>query len=156
MPQCPYIVYYWRTLLQPLSNNRFYFFFPNFWHAKISSSFRISPFTIFVSALSFWSLICQKSDKNNNIRINFIRNIIKISTSKIYIKNAQLITRKYDINRILIKVEFVFICVQSTKTSFNHFTCNEPIGNRFQYCYRIINSFITYFLSLILIRTICY
>ena len=39
---------------------------------------------------------------------------------------------------------------------FNHFTCNKPIGNKFQCCWRITNSFITYSLSFIFIREIYY
>ena len=76
----------------------------------------------------------QKYDTNNNIRIIFIKILIKINIIKIYIKNTHFITRKYNITRIFIKVEYIFICLQSSKKFFNHFTCNKPMGNKFQCC----------------------
>ena len=42
------------------------------------------------------------------------------------------------------------------KAFYNRFICNKPIGNKFQYCQTIINSFITYVLSFMFIRTIYY
>ena len=102
------------------------------------------------SALRFSNLICQA----NSVRIIFIKIIIKINIIKIYIKNPHFIARKYI--RIFIKVEYIFLCVQSSKKLFNHFTCNKPIGNKFQCCKRIINSFITHSLSFIFMKTIHY
>ena len=78
-------------------------------------------------------MLSQKSDKNNSIRIIFIKIIIKISIN-IFIKNTHFFTRKNDITRIFIKVEYIFICVRSSKNFFNLFTCNKPIGNKFQCC----------------------
>ena len=48
---------------------------------------------------------------NNSITIVFII----ISIVKVNIKNTHSITIKYNINGIFIKVEYIFICVQSTK-----------------------------------------
>ena len=59
----------------------------------------------------------QKSDMNDSIRIIFIlisnvnHNIIKI-----YIKNTHYVTNKYNIFRIFIKIEYIFICVQTVKS----------------------------------------
>ena len=98
----------------------------------------------------------QKSDKSNSIRIIFIKVIININIIKININNTYFIIIKYSITRIFIKLEYIFICMQSRKTFFNHFTCDKPIKNKFQCCYRIIKSFITHFLSYIFIRVIYY
>ena len=108
----------------------------------------------FLSALRFSNLIRQAKGLIRIIRIIFIEIVINII--KIYIKNIHLITRKSNITRIFIKLEYTFICIQSSVKFFNHFTCNKPIGNKFQCCWRIINSFITNSLNFIIIRTICY
>ena len=42
------------------------------------------------------------------------------------------------------------------QAKISHFTCNKPIGNKFKCCWRIINSFITHYLSYIFIRAIYY
>ena len=66
-------------------------------------------------ALFKFNMPSQKSDMNNSIRIVFIKIIINLSIIKIYINNTHFITRKYDITRIFTKVEYIFICVQSSK-----------------------------------------
>ena len=71
---------------------------------------------------------------NNSIKIIFIKIIIKINIIKIYVKNTLFITRTYDITRIFIKLEYIFICLQGSKKFFNHFTCNKPFENKFQCC----------------------
>ena len=76
----------------------------------------------------------QNSDRNNSIRIIFIKFIIKADIIKIYIKNTHFITRKYDITRIFIKIQYIVICIQSSIKFFNRFNFNRPIGNKFQYC----------------------
>ena len=98
----------------------------------------------------------QKYDKDNSVKVVFIKIVIKINILKIYIKNTLFITRKCNITRIFIKLEYIFICVQSSKNVFNHLTCNKPIRNKFQCCWRIINSFITHSLSFTFFRTIYY
>ena len=141
MFQYPHIVYYRRTLLQPLSKNRFYFFFLIFWHAKIHHllgchAIVINSSLIFFKGFPFFkfNIPKKKSDKDNSFRIIFIKIIIKINIIKIYVKNTLFIARKYDITRIFINLEYIFICVQSSKKFFNHFTRNKPIGNKFKYC----------------------
>ena len=67
----------------------------------------------------------QKYDLNNSLRIIFIKIIIKINIIKIYMTNTHFITRKSNITRIFIKVEYIFISVPSSKKFFNHFTCNK-------------------------------
>ena len=74
----------------------------------------------------------QKSDMINSIRIISINIIIaKVNAIKIYIKNTNFIEIKYNITKIFIKIEYIFICIQSSKKLFNHFTCNKPIRNKF-------------------------
>ena len=92
----------------------------------------------------------QKSDKNNSMRIIFIKIIININIIKIYTKSTHFITTKCGITRIFIKIEYIFIWVKSSMKFFNHFTCNKPIRNRFQCCYKTIDSYITFSLSLYL------
>ena len=57
----------------------------------------------------------QKSDKNNTIRIIFIKFIIKINIIKININITHFIIIKYSITRIFIKIEYIFIRIQSRK-----------------------------------------
>ena len=83
--------------------------------------FKFFPFLIF-------NVPNQNSDKNNSIVIIFINITIKINI-KIHIKNTHFITRKFDITRIFIKLEYIFIYVQSSIKFFNHFMCNKPIRN---------------------------
>ena len=93
----------------------------------------ISSHIFFLKCFAFlkFNMPRQKSDMNNSIRIIFIKIIIKINIIKIYIKNTHFFTRKYDIIRIFIKVEYNFICLQSSKKFFNYFTCDKPIRNKF-------------------------
>ena len=65
----------------------------------------------FLLLLFFLQVHCV--GENNSIRIIFIKFIIKINIFKIYSKNNNFITRKYDISRFFIKVEYIFIYVQS-------------------------------------------
>ena len=55
----------------------------------------------------------QKSDMNDSSRVIFIIiSIIKVNNIiKIYTKNTHFITRKYDITRAFIKIEYIIICV---------------------------------------------
>ena len=76
----------------------------------------------------------QKSDKTNSIRIIFVKVIIKIVIIKIYTKKTHFITTICDISKIFIKIDYILICVQNSIKSFNHFTCNKPIGNKSQCC----------------------
>ena len=76
----------------------------------------------------------QNSDKNNSIRIIYIKFIIKANIIKIYIKNTHFITRKYDITRIFIKIQYIVICIQSSIKFFNRFNFNKPIEKKFQCC----------------------
>ena len=48
-------------------------------------------------------MVSQKSDKNNSIRIIFIKIIVKINIIKIYTKNIHFITTKCEVPRIFIK-----------------------------------------------------
>ena len=106
----------------------------------------ILQFSLFKSFVFFkFNMPSQKSDMSNSIRTIFIKFIIKINVVKIYIKYTHFIKRKYDITRIFIKIESIFICVQSSKKFFNLCTCNKPIGNKFQCCQKTINSFTTLF-----------
>ena len=77
----------------------------------------------------------QKSDKNDSIRIIFIKISIKINI-KIYTENTHFITTKCDISRIFTKIEYILICIQNSIKFFNHFTCNKPIRNKFQCCWK--------------------
>ena len=77
---------------------------------------------------------------NNSIRIILVKTIIiKVNAIKNYIKYTHFITIKYYISRILlpesyyptrIKRVYIFICKQSSKMLFNHFTCNKPIRSK--------------------------
>ena len=59
----------------------------------------------------------QKSDMNDSIRIIFILiSNVKHNIIKIYIKNTHYVTNKYNIFRIFIKIEYIFICVQTVKS----------------------------------------
>ena len=78
-----------------------------------------------------FNMSSQKSDENNSIRIIFIKIIFKISIIKICIKNNHFITRNYEITRISIKIEYFFICAQSSIKFLNHFTCNKPTEKKF-------------------------
>ena len=62
----------------------------------------------------------QRSHQQNvsNSRFFFKITIVKINIIKIFIKNTYFITRKYDITRIFTKIEYIFICVLSSKTFF--------------------------------------
>ena len=110
-----------------------------------------------VSALRFLNLVCQAKSLtwNNSARITFIKIItIKANAIKIYIKNTHFITIKHYITRIFIKVWYILICIQISKKLFSHSTCNKPFGNKIWCWEKIINSFITHLLSLILIWNI--
>ena len=58
--------------------------------------------------------------------------------SKIYIKNTHFIARKYDITRIVTKIDYIVTCVHSSKMFFNHSIYKKAIENKFYCCYRII------------------
>ena len=73
----------------------------------------------------------QKSDNNNSITIIFIKTIIEINIIKISIKNTHFFTNKYGVTRIFIKVEYIFICIQSIKIFFNHFIVTKESGISF-------------------------
>ena len=70
----------------------------------------ISSFNIFKCFTFFkFNTRSQKSDKNNTIRIIFIKIVIKINIFKINFKNTHFNTIKYRITRIFIKVEYVHL-----------------------------------------------
>ena len=112
----------------------------------------INSLLIFLSSFKF-NMPSQRSDKNYSIRIIFIKIITEVNITKININNIYFITVKYNITRIFLKIEYIFICMQISKKLLIHLTCNEPVGNMFQCCYRIRNSFVTHFLSYIFIKT---
>ena len=127
-----------------------------FWHAKIPSSFKMPRYWyefltyLFLSALRFSNLICQAK---NLPRIT----ISGSSSSKwlpgfILIRSTLRVPRKCNITRFLIKIEYIIICLQSSKKFFKPFTSNKPMRNKFQCCLAIITSFITRSLSFIFIR----
>ena len=124
------------------SENWFFFFYSSFdlqkfHHLLRCHVFLINYWLIFLrKGLAFFkfNIRSQNSGMNNSIRTMFIKIIIKINIIKIYIKNTHFITRKHDITRIFIKLEYKFTCVQNSKKIFNHFTCNKPNGNNFQCC----------------------
>ena len=89
--------------------------------------------------MSFSNLICKAKclirlivSVPSSSKLLSLRSIIviKVNIVKIYVNNTHFISRKYNITRIFIKVEYVFIPLQSRKKSFNHFTCNKSIGNK--------------------------
>ena len=125
------------TLKAPLSKNGFYFF-SHLLTCKISTIFYdatllklIIPLSFFECCVFKFQMASQKSDANNRISIIFIKVFIKINLMQVYNKNTHFVTRKYNINRIFIKIEYIFICVQSSLKFFNHVTCNKPIRNKF-------------------------
>ena len=70
----------------------------------------ISLFNIFKCFAFFkFNMRSQKSDKNNTIRIIFIKTVIKINIFKINFKNTHFSSIKYRITRIFIKVEYVHL-----------------------------------------------
>ena len=79
-----------------------------------------SFFKFFV--LSRFNMPSQKCDKNNNLKIIFIKFIIKINIININIKNTHSSTIKYGITRTLIEVEYIFTCIQSSKRCFSCLT----------------------------------
>ena len=89
-----HIVYYRCTLLQSLCKNRFFFFLfssadmQKFHHVLGCHNIGINSLLIFFKFFAFFkfNMPSQKSDKNNSIRIIFIKIIIKINIIKIYIK----------------------------------------------------------------------
>ena len=101
-------------------------------HATDISSSLNSFFKFFL--FSKFNIPSQKSDKNDSTKIVLIKIILKINIIKIYIEYTHLITIKYGITRTFIKVEYIFIFKKSSKKFLNHFTCNKPIGNKFQCC----------------------
>ena len=112
-----------------------------------------SSFNLFLSTLLFSDLICQT--KSLTIKVIYIKIItVKVNAIEIYIKNTHFITIKYNITKIFIKIEYIFICIQSSKKLLYHFACNKPIENKIQCWKKIINSFNTHFLSYIFIRII--
>ena len=100
-------------------------------HAASNSS--LDPFFKFFSFYKF-NMLSQKSRNNVSIRIIFIKFNIKTNIIKIYIKNTYSFTTKCGFVRAFIKLVYIFICIKSSKTFFNHFTCIKPIGNMSQYC----------------------
>ena len=101
------------TLETLLSKHYFYFFFSYLLTCKKNHQFlrcyaidTSSLFNSFSRVLFFkFNMLSQNCDKSNSIRIIFlIICMIKISFIEIYIKNALLTPRKYDITRILIKI----------------------------------------------------
>ena len=58
----------------------------------------------------------QKYDKNNSIKIIFIKIIIKTNVIKTYIEYNHFIAIKYSITRTFIKVEYIFISYNAVKS----------------------------------------
>ena len=56
-------------------------------------------------------------------------NILNIYYSQKELKHFGLET-KYNTTKIFFKIEYIFICMQSSEKLFNHFTCNKPIGKK--------------------------
>ena len=83
-----------------------------------------SSFSSFLSSLRFSNLVCNPENHLHEI-------IIKINVTKIYIKSFHSITIECDIARTFVKLEYIFICIKSSKKFFNYFTCNNPIRNKF-------------------------
>ena len=103
-----------------------------------------SSFNFFLSTLLFSDLTWQT--KSLTIKVIYIKIItVKDNAIKIYIKNIHFITIKFNITKIFIKIEYIFICIQSSKKLLYHFACNKPIGNKIQCWKKIINSFNTHF-----------
>ena len=84
-----------------------------------------SSFNYFFKCFAFSNLIINM---NNSTRIIFIEVIIKI---KIHIKSTHFITRKYNITRNFIKVEYIFICVQISKKSLIVLLVTNESGKSF-------------------------
>ena len=91
------------TLKALLRRNRFYFFF----FFCLLLPYKIPTIFWDATLIKFFdfAMPIQKSDKNNSIRIIFIKIIIKISIIKIYTKNTHFITTKFDITKMFIKKE---------------------------------------------------
>ena len=118
MFQYLHIEYYRRTFLKLFSKNWFCFLFhlltstnaTILWDAMLLALFlHLHLFKCF----AFFKFVMsgEKSDKNNSIRIIFIKIIIKINITKIYIKETHSISINYNITKIFIKVEHIFMCV---------------------------------------------
>ena len=114
MFQCFSIVHYWCTL--KVLHCRYWFYL--FYHAKIPPSFRMLRykhlffFYVIFKCIPFFkfNMSSQKADMSNSFRIIFIIiSMIKVNDVKIYTKN--FITRKYDITRIFINIEYIIMCV---------------------------------------------
>ena len=85
-----------------------------------------SSFNSFLSDLRFSNLICQAKSLIwmivSGSSATWLVSSRLINIIKIYTTNTRLITRKYSITRIFIKIDHIIICVQSNKKFFNHFT----------------------------------
>ena len=90
-----------------------------------------SSFDSFFKCFTFFKfrMSSQKSDMNNSTRIIKII-IVKVNAIRICIKNTHFLIIKYNITKIFIKIEYIFICIKGSKKLFNHFTCNKPVGNK--------------------------
>ena len=66
--------------------------------------------------------VSGSSSSKLSLRLILLGSLLKVPIS----------LQEYDIARIFIKVEYIFVCVQSNINIFNPFTCNKPIGNKFQ------------------------
>ena len=88
-----------------------------FYHLLECHTIGIISSFIYFNFFAFFKFNMQskKSDKNDSIQIIFIKIIIEINFIKIYIKNTHSITIKYNITRTFIKIEYIFICIQSSK-----------------------------------------
>ena len=62
-----------------------------------------------------FNMSSQKSDKSYSIRIIFIKIIININIINIYIKNPHFIIIKYNITKIFIKIDQIFVSTQNSK-----------------------------------------
>ena len=115
------------TLKALLRKNWFYFFLSSSDIAQFQHLLGCLTMDINSSLITFLNPLCffkftlpsQKPDNTNSIRIIFIKIVIKINTFKIYLKNTRFIIWKYNIHRICIKVEYIFVWVQSSKMLFH-------------------------------------
>ena len=104
-----------------------------------------------------FSFASHKSDKNNGIRIIFMKILSRLILLRSILRIPIWLQLNTSLSESSLKYSmFSSSYKESSKEFFNHFTCKKPIGNMFQCCYRNINSFITYFLSYIFISAIYY
>ena len=146
------------TLKALRSKNWFYFFFLSSYMQKLYITLSVLILYYFFKCISFFkfNMPNQKSNKNNSIRIIFIKIIIKINITKICIKNTHFITRKYDIIRTFTKIEYIIICVQSSKNILIILLVIIQSGISFNAARDSSTASSTACLSFIFIRTIYY